>query len=114
MIKKKRHTLTPKEQATTATYKLQSNEIESLKESLKKTQDELETMREKNFNREKENTILRHKQKNIVWIEVFKFASSVGVGFSTNYFFSGNYLSALTILISSFIIFTITLVSSNK
>ena len=74
--RKKRIALTPKEQATTAAFKLQQQQIEFLKESLKNTQNELEKLRGEKFEIEKNNAILQHKQKSIIRIEILKFFSS--------------------------------------
>lgn len=111
---KRDNKLTKSEKRTTAAFKLISAENESLKKSLKKTQNALEKMREEKFIHEKDNAVLTHKQKTMFWIEFFKFLSSAGVGFSANYFISGNYQFALPIAISSIVIFIAALVFSNK
>ncbi len=113
---KKTLELSSEEQATTGVYKLQSKQINTLKRSLKKTQDKLEEMREEKHKREKENAVLKHKQESMFWIELSKFLSSAGFGFSIGYLFieDSNYYLGLSILISSLIIFIISLVFSNK
>ena len=106
--------LTKSEKQTTAAFKLISLENEALKKSLIKTQNALEKMREAKFQQEKDNAILEHKQKTIFWIEFFKFISSIGIGFSINYFILGNYQIALSVGITSVLIFSITIIFTNK
>ena len=74
--RKKTLILTPKEQATTAAFKLLKQENEYLKESLKNTQNELEKLREEKFEVEKNNVVLQHKQKTMFRVEVLKLLSS--------------------------------------
>ncbi|MFH1001056.1 MAG: hypothetical protein V1783_09465, partial [Bacteroidota bacterium] len=105
---------TPAEQKTTAAFKLKSEEIKALRQSLKKTQDQLEAMRQEKFEHEKRNAVLENKQKNIFWIEFFKFVSAGGIGFATSYVFSNNVPLALSFGIPSIVIFIIALIASNK
>jgi len=112
--KNRENDLTPEEQKTTATFKLKSEEIKVLRKSLRKTQDQLEVMRQEKFGHEKRNAILENKQKNVFWIEFFKFASGGGVGFATSYIFSNNIVLALAVGIPSTIIFIVALVADNK
>ena len=85
-----------------------------LKKSLKKTQDELEKMRAEKFQHEKRNAVLENKQKTLIWIEIFKFLSSAGVGFAINYYFIGNVSYALVVGIPSLLLFIVVEFLSNK
>lgn len=114
MSRKNNHKLTKAEQATTVAYKLISEQNENLKKSLKKTQDELEKMRDDKFSHEIENTLLKQKQKSIFWIEFFKIISGCGIGFSLNYLQTQNYSLFLVYLVPSLVICIVTLVFSNK
>ena len=106
--------LSPAEQKTTAAFKLKTAEIKALKKSLKKTQDKLEEMRQEKVGHEVRNAVLENKQKNVLWIELFKFISAAGVGFATSYVISNNISLALTFGIPSIIIFIIALIADNK
>ena len=112
--RKKRIALTQKEQATTAAFKLQQQQIENLKESLKNTQNELEKLREKNFEIEKNNVILQHKQKSIILVEILKFLSSAWIWVAGSFLISWNFLLFLCIAIPSLIIYIVCLVLCNK
>ncbi len=106
--------LTKKDLKSPGVVKIVINENKTLKESLKETQDELEKMREEKFEQEKKNVVLEERQKTFFWIELFKFLSIGGVGFSINYFVSGNKTLALAFGIPSVIIFITMLIFSRK
>ena len=112
--RKKRIALTPKEQATTAAFKLQQQQIENLKESLKNTQNELEKLREEKFEIEKNNAILQHKQESIVRIETFKFLSSAWIWVAGSFLISWNYLLFSCIGIPSLVVYIVCLIFWNK
>ena len=106
--------LTKKEQGTSVAYKFLNTQNKSLKLSLKKTQDELEKLRQEKNEIDRTLAVLQHKVKSILWIEFAKFASGAGIGFATNYVFSGNIDRAFMIGIPSVLIFLVTLLFSNK
>jgi len=112
--KKQNNSLTKKEQATTATYKMMSDKINNLEASLKKTQDESEKFQQENHELDKKVVLLEDKMKNNIWIEIFKFISSGGIGFSINYLTAGSESIGLSIGIPSVIIFIICLVVNKK
>ncbi len=111
---KKNNLLTKKEQATTVSYKMMSEKISNLEASLKKTQDESSKLSNENHELDKKNILLEERLKNNSWIEVFKFVSSGGIGFSINYFTNGNITTALSVGIPSFIIFLVCIVVNKK
>jgi|GEM_PF-3535430 len=111
---KKITNLTNKDLESPGVAKFVINENETLKKSLRETQDRLEKIKEEKFEHEKKNIILETKQKSIFWIEFFKFISSVGIGFAISYIFSGNNTAALSFGIPSVIIFIIALIVGNK
>ncbi len=111
---KNKYKLTKKEQKTTVAFKMLSGENDLLKKSLKKTQDELEKMRQKKFEHEKENNLLKYKLEYVFWIEMFKFFSSAGIGVAGNYLLNKEVNIALSIGIPSVIIFIVSLLFSNK
>ena len=112
--KKTGHKLTQKEQSTTATYKLMSEKINNLEASLKKTQDESEKNRTEKHEVEKRNILLEEKLKNNNLIEIFKFISSGGIGFSINYFTIGNISLALSVGVPSLVIYIVCVVVNKK
>ena len=112
--KKQRNSLTKKEQATTATYKMMSDKINNLEASLKKTQDEAEKFQKENHELDKKAVLLEDKLKNNVWIEIFKYISSGGIGFSVNYFTGGNQYLGLSIGIPSLIVFIVCIIVNKK
>jgi hypothetical protein len=109
-----RNRLTKREQSTPVAYKLLSTQNKSLKLSLRKTQDELEKLRQEKTEIDKNFAVLQHKAKSIFWIEFAKFSSSAGIGFATNYVFSGSLNIALSIGIPSLLVFLVSLLFSNK
>lgn len=110
----KNNNLRPAEQKTTAAFKLLSEQIKTLKLSLKKTQDSLEQSRTEKSEVEKRNSILEYKQRSIFWIEIFKFLSSAGIGFAANYLVIADFNTALFYGVPSIIIFSVTIIFSNK
>ena len=111
---KSQNTLTKKEQSTTTAYKLMSEKINNLEASLKKTQDEAEKSRTEKYETEKKNILLEEKLKNNNFIEIFKFLSSVGVGFSVNYFTNGSSELGYSIGVPSIVIFVICILVTRK
>lgn len=113
-LKYNKNKLTKAEQSTTVAFKFLSTQNKSLKLSLKKTQDELEKIRQEKYELDSKIAVLQHKQKSIFWIEFAKFISAGGIGFATNYYFSGNIDRAFMFGIPSIVIFLLTLLFSNK
>jgi len=111
---KTQNKLTKKEQSTTTAYKLMSEKINNLEASLKKTQDEAEKIRTEKYGIEKKNILLEEKLKNNNFIEILKFLSSVGVGFSVNYFTNGSSGLGYSIGVPSIIIFIICIIVTRK
>ena len=118
MTQKKRQNnkygLSKAEQKTTTAFKMLSAENDSLKKSLKKTQDELEKMRREKFEHEKKNSLLEYRLEATFWIELFKFLASAGIGVSASYFIVGNLYLSLTIGIPTVVIFIVTLIFGKK
>lgn len=101
--------LTKKEQSTTTAYKMMSDKINSLKASLKKTQDGYERERQKNHDLDKEKALLQAKFQNNSAIEFFKFLSSLGIGFAINYITQNNISLGIAFGIPSVVVFLICL-----
>ena len=97
--------LTKKEQASTATYKIMSEKINSLEQSLKKTQDESEIIRQDKHELDKKLVLLDNKLEKKPFIEFVKFLSSFGVGLSINYLTSGPIFVGIVVGVASLIIF---------
>ena len=106
--------LTKKEQATNVAYKLMSEKINSLEKSLKKTQDESEKERQAKNELEKKIILLESNLENNIYIEIFKFLSSGGIGFAINYVTGGFWQLGLSIGIPSIIVFIVCIVVSKK
>jgi hypothetical protein len=81
-------------------------EIDVLKKSLKINQNELEKLRTKNHELDKENTILGYKLTTRILPEFLKFlASSVGAGVAINFFFNNQIKFAIFSLTISIVIY---------
>lgn len=111
---KNKNELTKKEQSTTTAYKMMTVKINNLEASLRKTQDESEKERGEKHELDKQVVLLEAKLKNNYLIELFKFLSSVGVGFSVNYVTTGLTELGLSIGIPSIIIYFICIVVNRK
>jgi hypothetical protein len=108
MNTRKKGELTPKEQKTTTAFKMMSAENKNLRESLKKAQDELETMRDKYHEADKGSAIQRQKNQTLALHEFLKYLLSVvlgGVGISL--VTSGNILYGGFALLISIILYVI-------
>ena len=105
MAQNKEYKLTNSEKTTTTAYKMMSEKINSLEQSLRKTQDAHEDERQKNHELDKKVVVLENRLKNNRLVEVFKFLSSLGVGFSINYITNGNYHFGVPIFIASVVIY---------
>lgn len=113
--KKKLNGLTSAEQKTTAAFKLLSHENKILKQSLKKTQDELEQLRSKYHEADKANSILTQRIKTAPISELIKFfTSTFGGGFAISYFFSDHPARALVCFIGTVVVYAVTVILSNK
>lgn len=112
--RKRKMTLTPKEQATTAAFKLQQQQIDFLKESLKNTQNELEKLREEKSIVEKSNAVLQHKQKSLILLEICKFLSSACIWVAGSFYISWNIPLCLCCAVPSIVIYIVCLVLWNK
>jgi len=114
MVKNERQNkLTKREQSTTTAYKMMSDKINNLEKSLKKTQDESEKERKEKHELEKKKILLEAELSKNNIIEVIKFLSSVGMGFSINYLTSGQASLGLSIGIPSLIIFIVCLIKDK-
>lgn len=81
-------------------------EVEALKKSLKINQNELEKLRSKNHELDKQNSILDYKLNTEFLPEFLKFiASSVGAGFAINFFFNNQINLAIISLIISIAVY---------
>jgi hypothetical protein len=81
--KKKPNGLTPKEQKSTATFKLMTEGKKALEKSLQRTQDELEKYREKYYEEHENHAIQKSKNSTLIFHEILKFGVSLlfgGVG----------------------------------
>ena len=67
---------------------LLKQEVKTLKQSLKLSQDELEGLRSKNHELDKANSLLGYRLSADFLPEVLKFLASAGVGFATSLFFT--------------------------
>ncbi len=99
--------LTKKEQSTTTAYKMMSEKINSLEASLKKTQDESETIRVEKQEIEKKYILLEQKLKDHLFITILEFLCSVGLGLTIGYLPNGNLPMTLSIGIPSLVVYLI-------
>ena len=93
------------EKATITAYKMLCTQNNTLKKSLKKTQDECEKFRNENHELDKKVALMEERFKNNIYIEVFKFLSTCSLGFAINYATNGFWQTGLTIGIPSVIVF---------
>lgn len=91
-----------------------AEKIRLLEKSLKKTQDQSENEREEKHELDKTVVLLESRLESSRYIEVFKFLSSCGMGFSINYFTAGLYSLGLTVGIPSLAIFFVCIVVNKK
>ncbi len=106
-MKKDKNKLTPKEQKTTAAFKLMSTRIEILEKSLKITQDELEVYRGKYHAVDKDNTFLAGKNQTLALHEILKFLSSGIIGaIGVNMLSSGNYIYGTVVLLGAVVLYS--------
>lgn len=81
-------------------------EIDTLKKSLKLNQNELEKLRSKYHELDKEKSILDFRLNTIFLPELLKFlASSVGMGFAVGFFFNGKIEYAVVSLALAIVIY---------
>lgn len=111
---KHNNNLTKKEQSTTTAYKMMSERINNLEASLKKTQDESEKERQAKHELDKNIILLESRLKNNIIVDIFKFLSSGGVGFSINYITTGSIFLGLSVGIPSIVIFIVCVVVNKK
>jgi uncharacterized membrane protein YeiB len=111
--KKRNNHLTKKEQSTTTAYKMMSEKINGLEASLKKTQDESETIRVEKYEIEKKHILLEQKLKNRLFITFLEFISSAGFGFALS-FISTNLQTAVSIGAPSLIVYLICIYLTKK
>jgi hypothetical protein len=112
--KQKVNNLTKKEQSTTTAYKMMSLKINNLEASLKKTQNESEKERKEKHELDKKMILLENQLKNNNTIEIIKFLSTGGIGFSINYITIGSIYLGLSVGIPSIIIFIVCIVVNKK
>jgi hypothetical protein len=77
---KRKNGLTPKEQKTTAAFKLMAEKVKTLEKSLKVTQDELEKYRDKYHEADKSNAIHISRNSTQIFHEILKFIISIVCG----------------------------------
>lgn len=112
--KKQNNNLTKKEQSTTTAYKMMSEKINNLEASLKKTQDESVKETQEKHALDKKMVLLEDRIRNNTLIEIFKFLSSGGIGFSINYITTGYLPLGLSVGVPSIIIFIVCTVVYKK
>ena len=109
-----KYELTKSEQKTTATYKILAAENESLKTKLEDAQNELEKTKKIQFEKDKENSILKYRLNSISFIEFLKFGSTAFIGVAGAYLVASEYKTALFIGVPAIIIFGVIIIFSNK
>ncbi len=81
-------------------------ENQTIKESLKITQDELENWKDKYHERDKQKSVLDAKLQTTVLAEIFKFvASTVATGIGVNLFTDGKMLAGVALLVVGVVLF---------
>lgn len=105
--RRQKDTLTKKEQSTTTAYKMMSERIKNLEESLKKTQDESEKIHSEKYEIEKRNIILEEKLKDQKLITVLEFIASAVFGFSLSFLQQRNWSITLEIGIPSLLVYIV-------
>jgi predicted nuclease with TOPRIM domain len=92
--------------AAKAVIKRLYEENQTIKESLKLTQDELENWKDKYHESDKQKSILDAKLQTTVLSEIFKFlASTVAAGIGINLLTNGKIASGLALLVVGVILF---------
>lgn len=117
MVTKKNNqeTLTTAEQKTTAAFKMLSTQVKDLKKSLKITQDELESYREKYHEVDKNHAVQIGKNKVIALHELFKFIISlISGGFGAGLFLEGFELYGLLCIFGGVILYAIIVFFDSK
>ncbi len=109
-VQNKQNRLTKTEQATNVAYKMMSEKITSLEQSLKKTQDESEKERQEKHELDKKVVLLESKIKNNPFIKASEFISTAAVGFSINYITSSDYQLGVPIMIAGLSVYIICIV----
>lgn len=90
-------------------------DIETLKKSLKKTQDAFEKLRTKLHDVEKENVALQQKDKDSLAIEIIKFCASAGFGIGTAILTLSHYKEiAIGLIILSIFVYIVAMVINRK
>jgi len=107
--------LTPSEQKTTAAFKMLNEQIKDLKKSLKITQDELESYRQKYHEADKNHAIQIGKNQTIALHEILKFLISlIAGGFGVGLFLEGYKLYGLICIAGGIVLYTIICFFDNK
>ncbi|MES3031323.1 MAG: hypothetical protein V4697_02820 [Patescibacteria group bacterium] len=106
--------LTPKEQKTTAAFKLMAEKVKILEKSLKTTQDELENYRGKYHEADKTNAVQVSRNHTLIFHEILKFVVSVvcgGVG--VNLLTNNQIEWGAGIIVSGIILYTVIVFSDR-
>ena len=112
---KKKSGLSPSEQKTTAAFKLQADTIKTLQKSLKGTQDELETYREKYHAADKDHAVLQGKNATVIFHEFLKFITSTILGgLGVNFISNKSYLMGVGLVVTSVLIYGLIVYSDRK
>lgn len=107
--------LTKREQESSATFKLLSSQIGTLKRSLKKTQDKLEEYRGKFHEADKNHAIQINKNKTLVLHEIAKFVvSAAGAGIGVNLITDGKMENGLAWLIGGIVVYSVIVYFDKK
>ena len=102
----KKNKLTPKEQKTTAAFKLMSTRIEILEKSLKITQDELEMYREKYHAADKNNIMLLGRNQTLALHEILKFfGSGIFGAIGVNFISAGDYARGILLILGAIVLY---------
>ena len=101
---KQNNNLTPREQKTTAAYKLLSKQVKILQKSLKSVQNELENYRSKYYDADKGKAVAVSKNSASGFHEFLKFVTSVVFGgMGVNFFTSAMYTKGIIFIIIAII-----------
>jgi hypothetical protein len=111
---KRKNSLTPKEQRTTAAFKLMSRQIRTLEKSLARTQDELEKYRSKYHEVDKSNAVQISRNSTLIFHEFLKFVVSIVFGgIGVNLITGDSIILGVVLIVLGFLIYAIIVVSDR-
>ncbi len=107
--------LTSAEQKTTAAFKMLTAENKSLRQSLKRVQDELEGYRERYHEADKNHAVLVSKHTTVAFHEFLKFVvSTVCGGVGVNLLTDGHIFGGVIMVITGLVLFALIVFVDKK